>query len=101
MSGLFDWSFRSFITPKLIQIAYIFCVAFGAIATVVADIVLLVQLNDERGLPWQSPRGIDSTLFGLVLFSPVFYMVAVVLMRVALECLIVFFTMAEALTRRP
>ena len=101
MRGLFDWDFKTFLTPKLIQAFYIFAVIFGALAVVVADVIVLATLNHHYSLPWQDPRGLDSSVFGAVLFSPVLYAIGIVVLRVMLECMIVFFTMAEALTRRP
>ncbi len=101
MRELLDWEFREFLTPKLVRLAYIFAVAFGAIATIVADMFVILRLDHTASLPWQSPRGTDNVFFVLVCLSPVIYLAGVVLVRVALEAVIVFFTMAEALTQQP
>lgn len=100
MKALFDWEFRTFITPKLIRIAFILAVAFGAVATVVADAAIIRHLDEELALPWQHPSNTESLLFGAVCLSPIIYLLAIVAVRVMLEATMVFFAIAESLTGR-
>lgn len=101
MKALFDWDFQSFLTPKIIQGVYIFAVLFGAIAVVILDVLALLHLGTSNRLPWQFPGDLDYTIFGAVLVSPVIYFVGVAIVRVFLESVMVFFSIAESLKRGP
>lgn len=98
--SLFDWSFSSFVTPKLAQLAFIFVVVVGAIGTIVFDVTTLLDLYNRHLLPGMTRRDLP-TEFWVVVVSPLTYVAQVVVARIWLEFTIVVFRIAERLTPPP
>lgn len=82
MSALFDTSFTSFITTKLVKLAYV-------IAMLVAAFVALMVV--VAGFSMGKLVG----LIALVIGAPLVFLAYVIAARITLELLIVVFRMAE------
>ncbi len=79
--GLFDFSFRELLTPRIIKLLYVIVLLAGGIAVVAAVI---------NGLQQSPAQGLLALVFGLIsLFVWVLYS------RVLLEVVVVFFRIAE------
>ena len=81
LSALFDFSFESFITRKLISVLYVLAIAGGAVAA------LLFGLS---GFSHSIPAGI-----GALVLNALFFILYVMYTRVVLEIIIVIFRIAE------
>lgn len=80
--SLFDFSFTSFVTTKIIKVLYGLLIA-GA---VVFSLVLIVgSFSDSPG----------AGVFMLVIGAPLFFFIAVLYARVVLELIIVVFRIAD------
>jgi len=79
--SLFDFSFSSFIATKMIRILYALLILFSALAALV-----LIVKGFSMGL-W---KGLAS-----LVISPLLFLLYVILGRIWLEALIVFFRIAE------
>src|SRR6185312_9104517 len=80
-SRLFDFTFRTFVTPQIISTIYVIGMMIILIATVFGVVEVLFT------------QGFWTFIWSLIL-SPVFLVVAVVILRVWMELLIVLFTIA-------
>jgi hypothetical protein len=77
-ASLFDYSFRAFITPKIIKLLYI-------LSTIVVGLwTLLVIL-------WGFKQSTGLGILMLVILGPIFFVITMIYVRVWLELLIVFF----------
>jgi hypothetical protein len=84
LAALFDMSFRSFITTKLVKILY----AIGMVLfALVAIGVVLTSFNLSTGI-------------GLLMLivSPVLYLFMLIYLRVTMELIVVLFRVAEEIT---
>jgi Domain of unknown function (DUF4282) len=83
LSSLFDLSFTTFITSKLIKVVYALAIAFAAL---VAAALLVSGFS-------------QGTLVGLLMLivAPIVFLAIVIYARVILEIMIVVFRMAEHL----
>ena len=79
---LFDMSFEEFITPTIIKIAYIIMIALSGLWALA---MLLTMAN----------LGGAGVVLGLLL-APLLFLLAVLFYRIALEALLVLFSIAEA-----
>jgi hypothetical protein len=87
LASLFDFSFVSFITPKLIRLLYL----LGLLAGVVISIAAITAAFN-----------VTSALGVLTLFlSPLIFLVTLAYTRVALELVAIAFRMEEHLRRLP
>jgi Domain of unknown function (DUF4282) len=77
-ASLFDYSFSSFITPKIIKLLYI-------LSTIVVGLWTLF------GILWAFKQSTGFGIVTLVLLGPIFFMITMIYTRVWLELLIVFF----------
>ena len=84
MASLFDFSFTSFITTKLVKLLYAIGMAFAAMIALV-----FASAGFSRGL-----------FFGLLTLgiAPLIFFAAVIYWRVLMELIIVLFRAAEHLT---
>jgi|KBSMisStaDraftv2_1062788.scaffolds.fasta_scaffold352983_2 hypothetical protein len=80
--SLFDYSFSSFITTKLIKVLYILSTIAIAIYTLVLVLVLF-KASPAAGI------------FGLLILGPLAFVIGMIYMRVILELLIVVFRIHE------
>lgn len=88
--SLFDYSFRSFITPRIIKVLYVLMTIIVALWTL---LVILLAFKSSTGL------GILALLIG----GPIFFVITMIYVRVGLELLIVFFRIhgdVEEINRR-
>jgi len=78
---LFDFSFTEFITTKIIKFIYI----LGMIVTGLATIVIIISAFSQ------------SVVIGIValIFSPLIFLIYVIILRVWLEIIIVIFRISE------
>jgi hypothetical protein len=76
--SLFDYSFNSFITPRIIKVLYVLATILVALWTLV---FVLIAFKASSGL------GIVT----LLIFGPIFFVLGMIYARVFLELLIVFF----------
>ena len=83
-AGLFDLSFSSFITTKIIKALYVFWMAVTGILLVIGIVGGIVRIGDDPGI------GVL-----MVLASPLAALLYIVLGRIYLELLIVLFRIAE------
>ena len=78
MAALFDYSFSSFVTPKIIKILYV-------LATIVISLwtlaLVLAAFNASSA----------AGLLVLIIVAPLFFLVSMIYARVLLEIVIVFF----------
>jgi uncharacterized membrane protein YvbJ len=79
--SLFDFSFSSFVTGKLIKVLYVLAI----IVLAVAAVVLVVAAQSQP-----SPAPVVS-----IIVAPIAFLLYVILVRVQLEILIVIFRMSE------
>jgi hypothetical protein len=77
-SSLFDYSFSSFVTPKIIRVLYVLLTIAVSLWTLT---LLVLAFNASAGL------GILFLLIG----GPIFFVLAMIYARVVLELVIVFF----------
>ena len=80
--SLFDYSFSAYITPRIIKVLYVLTTVVVALWT--AAIVLLA-FRDSTGLG----------LFALIVAGPIFFVIAMIYVRVGLEFLMVIFRIHE------
>lgn len=80
-TSLFDYSFSSFITPRIIKVLYVLTTLVLALWTL-ADIFIAFRLSSGLGI------------LALV-FGPLVFVLSMIYARVVLELLIVFFRMHE------
>jgi hypothetical protein len=80
--SLFDYSFSSFITARLIKVLYILSTILVGIYTL-ALVVILFNASSIAGV------------FGLIVVAPLFFVLAMIYVRVFLELLIVIFRIHE------
>ena len=84
LSSLFDFSFQSMITPRIIKLLYILVIV-GAGLTGLAMLV-----SGLTSLEFAGP-----TAMVLVVLGPVSFLVTVIYGRVLLEVVVIFFKMGE------
>jgi len=84
LKSLFDLSFSEFITPKIIKVLYIIAMAVAALVALVFIIVAFAG------------GGAVSGIFALI-FAPVVFILYVIMARVWLELVMVFFSMNDKL----
>jgi Domain of unknown function (DUF4282) len=82
LRSLYDFGFTSLITPKVIRFVYALLVIINSIGAV---LFLLGCLASRNGL---------LIVFGLI-FVPVFYLVYMILLRITMELIVVFFKMGD------
>jgi outer membrane biosynthesis protein TonB len=78
MTALFDYSFTSFVTPKIIKILYLLATVVVALSTLV---LVLAAFNTSSG----------AGILTLVIVGPLFFLISMIYARVLLELVIVFF----------
>lgn len=78
MTALFDYSFTSFVTPKIIKILYALATIVVALSTLV---LVLAAFNNSSG----------AGILTLVIVAPLFFLISMIYARVLLELVIVFF----------
>jgi hypothetical protein len=100
MRELFDWQFRTFVTPMLVRWLYVVYIVLSAVLTILVDLVTLANLHKYDALPWQR-RSDEGWEFGFVFLSPLLYFIGVVIARVLLEVAVVLFNIAESLRPPP
>jgi hypothetical protein len=83
--SLFDFSFSSFITPKIIKILFVIGLVLTAIFTLLIIIFAFIS-------------GIVSGVFALI-FSPVIFLLYVLAVRIYLELLIVIFRIQDDIAK--
>ncbi len=88
LTSLFDFSFKTFITPKLVRILYILLLALIAIGTVLSFIGGLATLFSRGGFI----AGV-----GIIIATPIFAVIYLIMARVSMEITIVIFQIAEHL----
>ena len=86
IGSIFDFSFSSFITTKLIKFLY---GASMVLSAIIAVILIFI------GFSYSAALGII-TLF---IIAPIIFFVSIVIARVELEIIIVLFTIAENITK--
>lgn len=86
LSSLFDFSFSSYVTPKLIRVIYVVVVVVAAL-TALGFLVTAFEINILLGL------------VTLVILAPLAFLFYVILYRVFLEVVMAVFTIAENTTR--
>jgi len=86
LASLFDFSFSSYVTPKLIRVIYVFVVVVSALAALVF-VIGAFATNVLLGL------------VTLVILAPLLFLFYVVVYRVFLEVVMAVFTIAENTTR--
>jgi hypothetical protein len=87
VGSLFDFSFKAFVTPKVIQIIFILMLILLVLWTVAIISV---------GFAAHTAVGVIA-----LLLSPVIYLVGVLFVRIYLELIIVLFRIYETLRDRP
>lgn len=87
LGPLFDLSFKSFITPKVLKFVFILQLIGLAILTLALIITAFTA-------------GAGAGILVLIL-SPLIYLIGVLLARIQLELIIVFFRIHETLSNRP
>ena len=85
LEALFDFSFTSFITTKLVKVLYGLCIAVFALVSV---FIVLGALK----------ASIIGGFFALIIVAPIFFSMAVVYSRVMLEIIVVFFRISEQMS---
>lgn len=81
---LFDFSFSTFITTKLVKILYALSIFVAGLMSI---FIVLAALKDS----------IIGGFFVLVIVAPLFFIMAIIYVRVLLELVIVFFKISEHL----
>ncbi|MCC7204590.1 MAG: DUF4282 domain-containing protein [Phycisphaeraceae bacterium] len=87
LGSLFDLSFKSFVTPKVIKFVFILQLIGLAIFTL-AIIVTAFAAGAGAGIL-------------VLILSPLIYLIGVLVARIQLELIIVFFRIYETLNNRP
>ncbi len=87
-SKLFDFSFKEFISLQIVKYLYIIGIVFSAVAT------LGMIANGFSDMQYSFFAGLAK-----VLFSPVVFVLMVLLARLVLEALVATFRIAENTTR--
>jgi uncharacterized protein DUF4282 len=82
LSALFDFSFSSFVTPKVIKVLYILIMILAGL-TAAGFIISAFALSVEAGL------------ITLIIIAPLFFFITIALYRILLEFFMVIFRMAE------
>lgn len=82
LSSLFDYSFRSFVTSKIVKVLYAITTVVVALWTIVL-VVVAFNLSSALGV------------LTLLLVGPLFFLVSLTYARVGLELMIVFFRISE------
>lgn len=77
-NSLFDYSFSSFVTPRIIRILYVLATIMVSLWTLA---IILAAFNISSG----------AGVFTLVIVSPLLFLVSMIYARVVLELVIVFF----------
>ena len=77
-SSLFDYSFRSFVTPRIIKILYVLATILISLWTLA---IVLAGFNVSSG----------AGLLTLIVLGPLFFVLSMIYARVVLELIIVFF----------
>ena len=77
-SSLFDYSFSSFITPRLIKVLYVLMTISVALWTL---LVILVAFKASAALG----------ILALVIVAPIFFVITMIYVRVGLELIMAFF----------
>ena len=83
--SLFDFSFTSFVTPKLIKVLYgilLFFVAIGVIVVIVGGF----------------QRGIGAGLLALLILGPLYGLLLTILARIYMELMIAVFRIVDLLS---
>lgn len=83
---LFDLSFRTFVTPRIVSMVYVIGIAFGVLAALTAIIGAFVQ-------------SVGQGLFVLVIVAPIGFLLFAVYLRVVLEVFIAVIRVAENTAR--
>ncbi len=78
MTALFDYSFTSFVTPKIIKVLYLLATIVVALSTLV---LVLAAFSNSGG----------AGILTLVIVAPLFFLISMIYARVLLELVIVFF----------
>ena len=76
--SLFDYSFRSFVTPRIIRILYVLATIMISLWTL---LIILAAFNVSSG----------AGVVTLVIVGPLLFLVSMIYARVVLELVIVFF----------
>ena len=93
-SALFDFTFRSFVTPKIIQLIYIVAIVFAAIDSCIVFFICTSfrsLLSGGYGGYGGGGEGGGSVLLGLIV-SPLFFIIQLI---AALEAAIALIRIAE------
>jgi hypothetical protein len=77
-ASLFDYSFSSFVTPKIIKLLYVLMTILVALATL---LLILRAFKSSTG----------AGILVLLVVGPIFFVISMIYVRVGLELLIVFF----------
>ncbi len=78
VTALFDYSFTSFVTPKIIKVLYVLATIVVSLSTLV---LVLAAFNNSSG----------AGVLTLVIAGPLFFLLSMIYARVLLELVIVFF----------
>ncbi|MCS7214018.1 MAG: DUF4282 domain-containing protein [Candidatus Calescibacterium sp.] len=81
---LFDFSFRSFVTISITKLLYIIGIILAAIVSLIEIMLGMFYLRDSAIIG-----------FIIIIFSPVGFIISVILIRVFLELAIVLFSIAR------
>jgi hypothetical protein len=81
-SSLFDYSFSSYITPRIIRVLYVLATIIIALWTLV---IVLLAFRASKGL------GVVT----LLIFGPLYFLIAMIWARVGLEVISAFFRIHE------
>lgn len=91
LKSLFDFSFSHFITSKIIKFLYGISIAFGGLG---ALFFLIDGIRSAFGRGRSTQEGI-LILIGLVIVTPLLFLLYTMFVRVYLEVIIVIFRIAE------
>jgi len=86
LSSLFDFSFTSFITSKIIKVLYGLCIFFSAL---VALFIISFGFGISAG----------TGIVMLLIVAPLFFLLSVIYSRVVLEFIIVVFRISENIAK--
>ncbi len=94
-SALFDFTFRSFVTPKIIQLIYIVAIVFAVIDSCVVFFICTSFRSVLSGYGgYGGGEGGGSVLLGMIV-SPIFFIIQLIAARVILEAAIALIRIAE------
>lgn len=82
LSSLFDYSFSSFVTSRIVRLLYVITTVVLALWTI-ALVVIAFNISSALGV------------VALLLVGPLFFVVSLTYARVGLELMIVFFRISE------